>query len=229
MEKNRTFKNLLVQIGIDEQKNDVIMTSSEEPIPEALFVLYGEHDRGKTTTLTTIALMLSGNSLKNRIIKKMRKKTKTTNDGFRDGYYIIRYCDKWIFISTCGDTRKECENNINFIHGIPVHKDVLIIYNNYIYTLKKGNPNKYIRPDICITASRVKGESVQPVLYLANKLFCECRWQIWRHKIGYEKMTEVIYSDPSHSITKDDSDVANELKQLIDGYILKMEASTIIV
>lgn len=229
MEKNRTFKDLLVQIGIDEQKNGVIMTSSEDPIPEALFVLYGEHDRGKTTTLTTLVLMLAGKSLTNRVIKKMKKKTQKANGGFRDGYYIIRYCGKWIFISTCGDTRKECEKNINFFHGVAVHRDIHIVYNNEIYTLRKGNPNKHIRPDICITASRVKGESVQPILYLANRLFCNCHWQIWRQKIGYEKMTDVIYSNPSCSITKDDDDVANELKQLLDEYVLKKKTPTIII
>ena len=191
----------------------------EDVFPQALFVLYGNRNKGKTTSLTELVFKLVSNpviisQIKKHIIRNnINKKTKS----YKNGCYVIQYNGKWIFLSTWGDDRKSCELNINFFYGIPVNKNIYLIDKNGFTPLKRGTAYTLHRPDICITASHGDDDSLPPTLYLANKQLEPCKWQIWRHKMG----DQGYQNEDGIYVSKEDDEVANELKDMIDYYVIK--------
>ena len=200
----------------DLEAMDETKRKKEEEFPQALFVLYGESNKGKTTTLTELVFKLVKDpaiigQIKNYVIDKKTKK-------YKNGCYIILYNGKWIFLSTWGDDRKSSELNINFFYNILINKDVYIIENNTFRKKARYEDYKQYIPNVCITASRIKGPSLPPTLYLSNKQLKPCKWQIWRHKMGDLRGYQ---NEDGIYVTNEDDDVANELKDMIDNYVVK--------
>lgn len=209
---------------LDSHKKDSKESKKKEIFPYALFVLYGDGNKGKTTSLTELLFKLIGDptiigKLKSRIINSKTKK-------YKNGCYVIFYKGKWIFMSTWGDDRKSSELNINFFYGISVQKKIFVIDNNGLGQLKRGTAYTLHHPDICITASHGDGTSLPPTLYMANKQLEPCHWQIWKHKKG--DALQNARNEDGILVTSEDIEVAKELKSMIDDYVIKVKEEKLV-
>ena len=201
---------------LDPRQKETKNAGKKEDFPQALFVLYGDGNKGKTTSLTILLFKLIGDPTIIANLKRIIINSKTTK--YKNGCYVIFYKGKWIFMSTWGDDRKSSELNIKFFYGISVQKTIIVIDKNGFVKWERGKAYTLHRPDICITASRSNGASLPPTLYLANKQLESCHWQIWKHKKGDALLNS--RNEDGVLVTSEDIKVANELKSMIDNYII---------
>ncbi len=191
---------------------------------QALIVLYGLGNQGKTTTLTHLLFLLTNNSAKNYVDKNLVQTGKNGNQHYNDAYYILEYNSALIFIATYGDGRNECERNNDFFAGKEINKDlVYVVSDNNICKFSSLSNEKQkelyhnAKPNIFITACRTDGGSVDATLYQTNKMLPRAKQIVWIRKMGLPKNAKPEYIDPAMPIvTKNDDKVANEIKQLLD-------------
>ena len=187
-------------------------------------VLYGLGNQGKTTTLTHLLFLLTNNSAKNYVDKNLVQTGKNGNLHYNDAYYILAYKNFVVFIATYGDGRDECERNNDFFAGKEINKDlVYVVRGNGVHKFSSLSENEQKRiyynakPNICITACRTEGGSVDATLYQTNKMLPRAKQIVWIRKMGLPKNAKPEYIDPAMPIvTTNDDKVANDIKQLID-------------
>lgn len=190
---------------------------------QALIVLYGLGNKGKTSTLTDLVFLLTNARIKGMINRNFIYVDKNGNQHYKDAYYVLKYSEKTFFVSTYGDGREECENNIAFFERRVVRQKIHIIEGTCIRELdtlsKAEQNNKYykVKPDFIVSACRTEGGSVDANMYFADKLLSKVNQEVWIRKYGMKEGEVPVYIDAKYPIiTKNDNAVANDIKAFID-------------
>ena len=207
----------------DSEMNDAFEFINNKNEHQALIVLYGLGNKGKTSTLTDLVFLLTNARVKGEINKIFINIDKNGNQRYRDAFYVVMYKGKRIFISTGGDGREICENNIAFFERKGIKQKIHIIEGTAICELdslsKADQNNKYyrVKPDFIVSACRTEGGSVDANMYFADKLLSKVNQEVWIRKYGMKEGEMPEYIDAKHPIiTKNDNDVASDIKAFID-------------
>ncbi len=191
---------------------------------KALIVLYGLANQGKTSTLMDLLFHLTNNNqVKQYVDKHFTKKNRKRQQCYKDGYFVLSYMDNSIFISTCGDGAAECERNKDFFERKPISQPVYIIDGTQVTPLAKLSEEEQkakfynVTPQICVSACRTEGGSVEATMYMSKKFLSHIRQELFIRKIGSSgsKMPKSIYQD-GPIITNDDDILARNIKEYID-------------
>jgi hypothetical protein len=213
----------LVENETEQNIQDASEFTSEKIRHQALIILYGLGNQGKTSTLTDLLFLLTNAQVKHFVNKNFTKKDKKGLLHYKDGYYVLRYKGKGVFISTYGDGRIECERNKDFFECKEIDVPIYVIDGKTVRELKsmsdKEQQRKYydVKPNFLISACRTEGGSVDATMYLANKLLSKIQQEVWIRKFGIKEGELPEYIDLTYPIiTKDDDNVARDIRAFIN-------------
>ena len=172
---------------------------------KAIFVLFGESNCGKTTTLRLLIDLLSG-------CQQLPK-----NKG--DVRAIVDYEGKYIYISTYGDVKEEIYINNLFFEGRYDNSKILFISNGIMTKGVKRTYYKDYTPSIYVSASRRDGETVIANLSFATaKTRHICKYE-WLLKNAENPSSLYNHNNPSNS----DWAMAKLIKKEIDEIIAQIK------
>ena len=219
--ENNAGKTLLEERENEEQIKDSPDYTIDKIHHQALIILFGLGNQGKTSTLTDLLFLLTNVDVANYVNNNFISKKKQNH--YQDNYYVLHYNDSTIFIATYGDGSSECERNQDFFEHKPIDKPIYIIEGINVKLLKdlpkKEQKSKYYKqvPDFCIAACRTEGGSVDATLYIAKKFLPHIKQEVWIRKIGMQPGESPDYINPSIPIiTKKDDILAKEILALIN-------------
>ena len=192
-------------------------------VHQSLIVLYGLGNQGKTNTLTDLLFLLTAPDIKIFVNKNFIRVNRRKVKHYKDGYYVLSYEEKNVFISTYGDGRKECERNKDFFEGKKIDEPIYVIDGPHIIELNEmtetEQQSRYYnnKPDFLISACRTEGGGVDATMYLADKLLPNVLQQVWIRKFGIKDGQSPDYIDSTYPIiTKNDDKMAHDIKGFID-------------
>lgn len=192
---------------------------------DALFVLFGTSNQGKTSTLFRLIYLL-GRKSKNvdtksvsAFIKQHEKVDLSTGRLFySDVRIVIPYQGKQIAIATFGDYREVCETNMSFFR----RKEVPFFFYDGIDFVSSDDENltkqqkvklKKVKPTIFISACRTEGGAVDAMEYCSHFYLKQIARIIWIRKKGKNPEPTKVRVSPH------DKKYANDLIDAINGII----------
>ncbi len=215
-------------------KTNIKDTSIEEYIQDAsefipgrihhqsLIVLYGLGNQGKTSTLTDLLFLLTNARIRDYVNAYFVRTMSNGSICYNDGYYVLKYERRSVFIATYGDGREECERNKDFFEHRPIDVPIYVIEKDRVLVLdelsEKEQKKKYkdVTPDFCISACRTEGGSVDAMMYLSDKMLPHILQEVWIRKLGIAEGEKPDFIYPSVPIiTRKDDNVARAIKAFI--------------
>jgi hypothetical protein len=204
MEVNRDIEELSVEEIYANKRIDQI----------TLIVLYGLGNSGKTSTLINVVkLLISPKAYASHIWNNGKR--------YQDVMIIIKFKEKLIYISTKGDGRNECEENILFFRRKLDETKILVVHKNKVVSLSSLSASEIkelyrnAKPDICISASRTDGGSVAASDYHMMERLPSFRTGIWIRKVSAkQKLDEELLTSIDRQVAED---MKNLIKRLIGG------------
>lgn len=199
---------------------------------DALFVLYGTSNQGKTSTLYELLKLLGSRSKTvntrtvTTFIKSMGKKDpKTGKLYYADTRVVIPYENHYIAIATFGDNREVCEDNMFFFRQESKCEPF------YFYTgtqfVSSGEPNltkeqtkelRKVKPTIFLSACRTEGGAVDAMEYCSHYYLKHIARIFWVRKFGNNH--DYTKSRISSSDKKYAKDLADAIDRIVKGRIL---------
>lgn len=170
---------------------------------KAFFVLFGEGNSGKTSTLRQLICMLSG-------ITQAPDKA--------DVRVIVKYRGKNIYIATYGDVKEQICRNILFFEGEYTGK-VFFIDKSNVEEISISRYDKFFSPSIFISASRPSGGAVTMNLAFAQTVMNNLDYHLWVRKEKDKTADKVVPPYGHNNPSPSDMTMANHLKDLIDKVI----------
>lgn len=176
-----------------------------------LIVLYGNANRGKTTTLKELILKLSNNGKGNPALRSILYKKISKSGKNKDGRFILDVDGKSVYIATEGDDWRFSNVNAKFFEGSIDSKMIIHRVTSTDVIQLTDEEKKQIkghRADICVCACRPSGDSTGAVkalhMYCEKAIENDFIYQLWVQK---------------NSEMKDELK-ADELKTYIENFIV---------
>lgn len=207
------------------QKTDEFGFDLKTPF-DALFILYGTSNQGKTSTLFRLMYLLGRKSKDvetksmNTFIKHHESVDPSTGKlSYSDVRIVIPYQGKQVAIATFGDNREVCENNMFFFRR---QKDVsfyfydgkeFVLSDDVNLTKSQKNTLKKIKPTIFFSACRTEGGAVDAMEYCSHFYLKHISQITWVRKKGN-------HPEPTKErISSIDKKYAKDLLEAIDRII----------
>lgn len=186
-----------------------------------LIVLYGNANKGKTTTLKELILKLSNNGKENPVLRSIIYKKFPKTGKNKDGRFILDVDGKSVYIATGGDDWSVSNVNAKFFEGsidlkMIIHRvtstDVIPL------TDEEKEQIKGRRADICVCACRPSGDSIGAVkalhMYCEKAIENDFIYQLWVQKNSKKKDKTKTDKEKANTIK------ADELKTYIENFIV---------
>lgn len=185
-----------------------------------LFVLYGNQNQGKSTTLRLLASLLAGGENYQSLLATIKQVLKSKKNWYKDTCFILKYQKKSVYIATGGDSWVICRKNCEFFDG-NFHSQLNIyeISSNGIRLLSTDDklPYKGNAADICITACRPKGDGTGAGK--AVQTYCEKRFDDFNYQIWIRKYSDKANKSDDIALEKQDKECADKIKKMIDDFV----------
>lgn len=165
---------------------------------DALFVLFGTSNQGKTSTLYELLRLLGSKSKAvstravTTFIKSMeRVDPKTGKLYYADTRVVIPYENYHIAIATFGDYREVCEDNMFFFRQDPKSEPFYFYAGNQF--VSSDDPNltkeqtkglKKVKPTVFLSACRTEGGAVDAMEYCSHYYLRHIARIFWVRKFG---------------------------------------------
>ena len=137
-----------------------------------IFCLHGPHNTGKSTSLGWFIFLLCYHGKTEPEIQAifddyLKRQKRRKYPAFPDTILIIPYNDKYVYVSTQGDSIISVEESVLFFKGILINSKVKIFRNGRFEKLLNSEADYYSHfpPSVCVTAC-YEGEAVElPMRY----------------------------------------------------------------
>ena len=201
------------------------------PSNKALIILYGNANKGKTSTLFQLLSLIGNKSssiLKTAIATFIQGKMKMKpNKGcyYGDARIVITYCGIQIAIATYGDNQKNCEDNMSFFRqekrgNVPFY---FFDGTKFVNSSSKNltiNQRKFletIHPTIFISACHEDGITLEVMKYCSDHYRRNIDLIMWVHKEGLPPTKK---SDFCTNNLRYANDLMDAIDRIANGHIL---------
>lgn len=176
-----------------------------------LIVLYGDSNKGKTTTLKELVLLLANGGTVLPALRALLYKFLPPKGKKKDGRFILEVNNKLIYIATGGDTWAISRGNVDFFEGnhLTSMKIYRVTSSSIVPMSLTEKKKKYLnrKADICVCACSPEGDSTGAIKAL--HMYCE---EAIAHNYVYQLWVQ-------KNSGMNDTAKAKELYDLVDTFI----------